>query len=128
MDQRNSRGFRGMRLVPIAIALLVILFQFFNAEKYTNPETGKSTRVGLSEEQEEILGLQSYQQVLSQSRVINSGPQVDLVRKLAGRLAEATHDTKNKWDVTVVDEKVPNAFVLPGGKIVVFTGILDVAE
>lgn len=32
------------------------------------------------------------------------------------------HVSKFKWEVVVVDDKVPNAFVLPGGKIVVFTG------
>ena len=32
------------------------------------------------------------------------------------------HVAKFKWEVVVVDDKVPNAFVLPGGKIVVFTG------
>ena len=26
------------------------------------------------------------------------------------------------WEVVVVEDKTPNAFVLPGGKIVVFTG------
>ena len=34
------------------------------------------------------------------------------------------HVAKFKWEVVVVDDKVPNAFVLPGGKIVVFTGLL----
>ena len=33
-----------------------------------------------------------------------------------------SHVKKFKWEVVVVDDKVPNAFVLPGGKIVVFTG------
>lgn len=35
-----------------------------------------------------------------------------------------SHVKKFKWEVVVVDDKVPNAFVLPGGKIVVFTGRL----
>jgi len=29
-----------------------------------------------------------------------------------------------KWEVVVVDEDIMNAFCLPGGKIVVFTGLL----
>ena len=33
-----------------------------------------------------------------------------------------SHVKKFKWEVVVVEDKVPNAFVLPGGKIVVFTG------
>lgn len=35
-----------------------------------------------------------------------------------------THLNNLKWEVIVVDEDVMNAFCLPGGKIVVFTGLL----
>lgn len=38
-----------------------------------------------------------------------------------------SHVKKFKWEVVVVDDKVPNAFVLPGGKIVVFTGRLPLS-
>jgi len=33
-----------------------------------------------------------------------------------------SHVKKFNWEVVVVEDKVPNASVLPGGKIVVFTG------
>ncbi|KAL0033706.1 hypothetical protein WJX77_001892 [Trebouxia sp. C0004] len=39
-----------------------------------------------------------------------------------------SHVKKFKWEVVVVDDKVPNAFVLPGGKIVVFTGLIKLME
>ncbi|KAJ2036812.1 metalloendopeptidase [Coemansia sp. S155-1] len=50
------------------------------------------------------------------------------VRKVAKRLIDAT-DTENDWEVHVIyapDEK--NAFVLPGGKIFVFSGLLSVTQ
>ena len=55
-----------------------------------------------------------------------------LVRGIPDRIIEAVskqdgggyqkHVKDFQWSITVVDDKVPNAFVLPGGKIVVFTG------
>ncbi|KAI8540316.1 hypothetical protein RHMOL_Rhmol09G0253200 [Rhododendron molle] len=42
-----------------------------------------------------------------------------------GREADTGHLEGLKWEVLVVDEPVVNAFCLPGGKIVVFTGLLE---
>ncbi|WCJ20627.1 Peptidase family M48 family protein [Euphorbia peplus] len=42
-----------------------------------------------------------------------------------GTKAETSHLDRFNWEVLVVDEPVVNAFCLPGGKIVVFTGLFD---
>ncbi|KAL0317686.1 UNVERIFIED_CONTAM: Mitochondrial metalloendopeptidase OMA1 [Sesamum angustifolium] len=42
-----------------------------------------------------------------------------------GRASQTGHLEGLKWEVIVVNEPVINAFCLPGGKIVVFTGLLD---
>src|SRR5262249_18732572 len=102
----------------------------FGSQKYTNPETGRAARVALSEGQEAALGLESYQEVLSQSDVVKSGPEVELVQKVMKRLEGATGQagTNMQWQVSVVASPQVNAFCLPGGKMVVFTGILPVAK
>ena len=114
------------RLIPIGIAVLVVLFQFFSSEKATN-EAGRTAHYGLSSDQEQTLGLQSYQQVLSESETVTSGPEYDLVRGVAARLAKATGKNFD-WQVSVVRSPQVNAFCLPGGKIVVYTGILPIAQ
>lgn len=126
----ETSGRRKFVIFPILIALAVMAYQFFVAEKFVNPETGRKARVGMSEGQEAALGLQSYREVLSQARVVSSGPEVDLVRRVSERLAAATGDTGRKfeWRVSVVQDKQANAFCLPGGKMVVFTGILPIAQ
>jgi predicted Zn-dependent protease len=117
------------RLIPVGIALIVVLFQLLSSEKITN-EAGRNVHVALSKDQEATLGLQSYRQVLAQSRVIDSGPQYELVKGVATRLAAVAGDEgKNfDWRVSVVESREVNAFCLPGGKIVVYTGILPVAQ
>ena len=117
---------KGLAIIPLLIAGIVVLFQYFSADKVTNPETGRSVRVALSPEQEETLGLQSYREILSQSETIQSGPEHDMVVRVAERLARATGDAARnfKWHVTLIRSPQANAFCLPGGKIAVFTGIL----
>jgi metalloendopeptidase OMA1, mitochondrial len=121
---------RHIAILPIALAAIVVLFQYCGSERFTNPETGRTSRVALSPEQESSLGLQSYQEVLSNSEVLSSGPEVDLATRVAQRLAAATGEAGSHfdWRVSVVRSPSVNAFCLPGGKIVVYTGILPVAK
>lgn len=116
--------------IPLIAAALFAAFQYFSAEKVTNPETGRSARVALSTEQEQALGLQSYREVLAQSDVVESGRELEMVGRVAGRLARAVGDDAEgfEWQVSLVRSEQANAFCLPGGKIVVFTGILDYTQ
>ena len=129
-DADYSPRRRKIVFFPIVIAVIVVAFQYCSSEKFVNPETGRKARVGMSEGQEAALGLQSYREVLSQSRVISSGAEVDLVRRVSERLAAATGDVGKKfeWRVSVVQDQQANAFCLPGGKMVVFTGIIPIAK
>lgn len=114
---------------PIFIALLAIAYQYLSSEQYTNPETGRTARVALSPSQEATLGLQGFREVLSQSRVVSSGPEVAMVNRVAQRLIAVvdTGQQRFNWDVRVLESDQANAFCLPGGKIAVYTGILPIA-
>ena len=113
-------------IIPLLLAGVVVLFQYCTSEKVRNPETGRTARVALSSEQEETLGLQSYREVLQQSQVISSGPEYEMVKRVAERLARVTGEAAKqfKWQVSLVQSPQANAFCLPGGKIAVYTGIL----
>jgi metalloendopeptidase OMA1, mitochondrial len=117
-------------ILPLILAGLFAAYQYFGAEKVTNPETGRAARVALSSDQEESLGLQSYREVLSQSEVITSGPELELVRRVAQRLANAVGEggAGFNWQVSLIRSEQANAFCLPGGKIAVYTGILPHAR
>ena len=121
---------RHLRWLPILVAGLIFAWQYFSSEKFVNPETGRASHVGMSREQETALGFQSYRQVLSQAQTIDSGPEVEMVRRVASRLASATGKSGEgfEWAVSVIRDEQVNAFCLPGGKIVVYTGILPVAQ
>jgi predicted Zn-dependent protease len=132
MDFRdeNGRVRPHIKILPIVVAVLFILFQYLSSEKFTNPVTGESHRVGMSPQQEAALGLQSYQQILSQEHAVKSGPDVEEVTRVAQRLANAVGQDGAgfQWEVSVLQSPQVNAFCLPGGKICVYTGILPVAQ
>lgn len=116
-------------IVPLLIALAVMAYQYFGAETFTNAETGERHRVGMSTEQEAELGLQAYQDVLEHEHAVTSGPELEMVKRVAAKLAAATgtQGADFDWRVSLVDSPEQNAFCLPGGKIVVYTGILPIA-
>jgi predicted Zn-dependent protease len=84
------------------------------------------------------VGAEQYQQVLSDPKVtISKDPrEVEPVRLVAEKIIQAAKRSKYAesanqfdWQVTVIkDDKVPNAWVLPGGKIAVYTGIFPMAK
>ena len=121
---------RHIKWVPLILAGLFFAYQYFSSEKFVNPETGRKSHVALSSEQEAALGLQSYQEVLSQAQTIETGPELDMVRRVVSRLAPATGQAGAdfQWQVALIQNPQVNAFCLPGGKVVVYTGILPVAE
>lgn len=48
-------------------------------------------------------------------------PYTRLCERVVERLGPATGMEGVKWQVHVIDQNVPNAFVIPGGQIFVFT-------
>ncbi|NND65026.1 MAG: M48 family metallopeptidase, partial [Gammaproteobacteria bacterium] len=115
-------------LAIIGFIVYFIIYFFSNTENV--PLTGRRQLVDLNLQQETVLGLQSYQQILSQSRVVTRGQEVDVVRVIGQRLVAAARDLDPgyKWEFNVLDDNQANAFALPGGKVAVYTGLFPVAE
>lgn len=132
-----SSGRGGLRLLPIIIGVALIGFTALRGCQ--QGPFGRHQIVGMNPEQEAALGAQSYQQVLTQSHIVQNAPVVEVVRKLAKDLIVASRDPAFvkytglqppdfEWACNVVQSNEVNAFCLPGGKIVVYTGILPVAK
>lgn len=126
---RQRRRGMSLRLIPIALFALFLVYYWF-ANQEIVPMTERRQLVSLSYEEEAALGYQSYQQVLSQENVVHQGPVVEQVREIGFRLAKAAADVDPgfEWEFNVIESPQANAFALPGGKVAVYTGILDVTE
>ena len=74
------------------------------------------------------LGRLLVEGVLAGERRIDDGPARDAVRRIVERLEAATNNPGYTFDVHVIDDRRVNALAVPGGQIVVFTGLLAAAE
>lgn len=79
-------------------------------------------------EWEQKLGETVYQDFLSKETVLKDGPAVSAVQEMTQRLTEKIPNNPYKFQISVVQSPVVNAFALPGGYVVVFTGLLTKAE
>lgn len=91
-----------------------------------NPVTGKSELHLISEQQEIAMGHQAYipgQQQSGGQYVLE--PQLTAyVREVGQRLARVSDRTQLPYEFVVLNESVPNAWAMPGGKIAVNRGLL----
>jgi predicted Zn-dependent protease len=75
------------------------------------------------------LGADSYKQVLNTSKIEDSGPGIDMVRRVGQRIAAVADKPGFLWEFNLIkDDSTINAFCLPGGKVAVYSGILPVAK
>jgi len=77
----------------------------------------------------EVIGAQQFEQIRENSTLVTDRATIDYVACVANAIVNELEgaDAEMYWELAVVQNPTINAFVLPGGKIVVFTGILDVA-
>ncbi len=101
--------------------------------------TGRSQVKLIPDSQINSLSFTQYDQFLSEQKVLRSGPQVDMVKRVGNdiKLAAETYYRANgledqlknfAWEFNVVDDEIINAFCMPGGKVVIYTGIMKVAQ
>ncbi len=91
-----------------------------------NPVTGKTELAIVTAQQEVQLGEQNYLPMQqSQGGVFRLDPTVnDYVRSVGNRVA-AVSDRALPYEFVVLNNSVPNAWALPGGKIAINRGLLD---
>lgn len=125
---RRSGGFRWQLVILFAIGAGI--YYFMNLE--TVPLTGRKQLRTMEPDQEIQLGLQSYQQILSENQgsLITSGSIYDTVNEIGDRIARAAapEDPGFDWAFNVIESEQANAFALPGGYTAVYTGLIPIAQ
>ncbi|MCB0762849.1 MAG: M48 family metallopeptidase [Flavobacteriales bacterium] len=104
------------------------------------PITGRR-QVNLLPESEMIsMSLTAYSDFLSQNPPMSdASPDAQMVKRLGARIQGAVTKFLEKegqtkrienfaWEFNLVDDPTINAWCMPGGKVVVYSGILDVAQ
>lgn len=93
------------------------------------PISGRSQLQLLSERDELSMGFSAYEDVLKKERVSGDPRLNEWVTRVGSRIAAATGKPDYKWEFRVIEnDKMVNAFCLPGGKVAVYTGLLPIAR
>jgi predicted Zn-dependent protease len=95
------------------------------------PLTERTQIIAVAEDQVAALGEQAFRDVLQKHRVVGSGADAERVGRITGRIAAAADAITEKdyrWEVALLDAPSVNAFALPGGKVAVLSGLLEVAR
>ncbi len=90
----------------------------------TNPATGQSQLILMSDQQEIELGRQADQDVRKEMGVYDDPQLQQYLDRVGHRLSAKAHRPNLPWTFTVVDQQAVNAFALPGGFIYITRGIL----
>ncbi|MFQ5779312.1 MAG: M48 family metallopeptidase [Nitrospiria bacterium] len=95
----------------------------------TTPVTGRSQLIFISEPDEIAMGLRAYKQVLAKATLSEDPDEVAMVRRVGKRIAAVANQSDYRWEFNLIkDDKMVNAFALPGGKVAVYTGILPITR
>lgn len=105
----------------------------------TNPLTGKSTLALVDNSTIFPSAFQQYSQFLSENKVITGTADAkrvetvgikikDAAQKWLSAIGHGNYLKDYKWEYKLVDDKAVNAWCMPGGKIVVYTGILPITK
>ena len=103
------------------------------------PLTGRTHRISVSDEQVLSLSNQEYTKYMATAKKSTNAANTAMVQRVGRRLANAVEtylkqngyesDLKNySWEFNLVQDNSANAFCMPGGKIVVYEGLLPYTQ
>ncbi len=121
--------------------LPLIGFLLFASGCTTNAITGRKQLSVVSEASLQQEAVSQYKSFLSEHKVVSSTTNKDaeMVKRVGTRIANAINDYyKSKglsnelsgyqWEFNLVESPEVNAWCMPGGKVVVYTGLLNVTQ
>lgn len=123
--------------LKFTIALFaVVLFAIGCA---TNPFTGKQTLALVPNSQILPMAFQQYNEFLKENKVVKNTADSRMVSDVGHKIAAAAEKYLKahgygeylkdyRWDYNLVESPEVNAWCMPGGKIVIYTGILPITK
>lgn len=104
------------------------------------PITGRQQLALLPDGQLNQMAMVNYKEVITKTPLSQDADKVAMVKKVGGKIAQAAEQflrengqagaaTQYRWEFNLLqDDKIANAFCMPGGKVAVYTGILPMTQ
>lgn len=113
-----------MHMKYLTRSLMVLLLAVLACCR-TVPHTGRTQLMLTTSSEENAMGLQAFNEY---KQKFNRSSNATYNRALAScgkALVDVAGDNSFAWEFTVFDSKTQNAFCLPGGKVAVYSGLMD---
>jgi predicted Zn-dependent protease len=119
------------------IAVLILAVFFFSC--HANPLPGKKTMAFVDNSLLFPSSFQQYEEFISENKVITETQQAEMVETVGKNIREAAEKwltaegysdylNEYQWEYNLIESEDINAWCMPGGKIVVYNGILPMTQ
>ena len=127
-----------MRISRGCISLIIVIL-FLSLSCTTVPITGRKQFIILPDYAMLSMSLQQYNEFLKTNKISSNQEQTQMVKKVGRKIQMAVEQyftDKNmsytlrdyKWEFNLIESKEKNAWAMPGGKVVVYEGILPITK
>lgn len=117
-----------MKKILLSFLVIFLSIGLFTGCTSKAPITQRNQLILMSQQEELALGERSYKETLKKSKVVTGTKDSKRVKDIGYKIAKIVNRNDYKWEFNLVQNDAKNAFCLPGGKVVVYTGILKVAQ
>lgn len=140
MSVKNALKFvKAMNQVKMVVLSAVVALLVSCGTTSTVPITGRKQNLMVSDEKVLSLSNEQYAEYMKTAKPSTNAANTAMVKRVGQRLAGAvesylnshglSNEVKNyRWEFNLVQDQQVNAFCMPGGKIVVYEGLLPVTK
>jgi len=119
--------------------ILVLIVSLFIISCSTVPVTGRKQLNLIPQSEMLSMSFQQYDQFLSSNKVVTNTKESEMVKRVGLKIQQSVeqyfaqknmseHLKNYQWEFNLVQSEDINAWCMPGGKVVVYTGILPVTQ
>ena len=120
-------------------SIILLCLLFFLVSCATVPVTGRRQLSLITTNEINSMSFKAYDDFLSKHKVVSDTSQAQMVKSVGLKIQKAVeqyfaeqnmseHLKEYNWEFNLVDDSTVNAWCMPGGKVVVYTGILPVTK
>ena len=106
-----------MSFFPQSVSFAVLAGLIFSIMGCATTPTGRKQLTLMPKDQLAALGQDSFSQLKSKSKLSKDQEKIRKVNCVTRHILKSNGENPSDWEVEVFDDKSPNAFALPGGKI-----------
>ena len=127
------KTFRKIEIISALLSVLLIL------ACATAPVTGRKQLLLIPNSELNTMSFQQYSEFISSNKLSENKQQTAMVNEVGERIqhaveqyfadrGESSHLNGYEWEFNLVEDSTVNAWCMPGGKVVVYTGILPITK